>query len=93
MRVVLFIDFKMPTIVGILKFITRTNDTICCSEQENCSIYLSSNNKGKYDLHAHVSWACKKFYNLWACSLCNIKALAYNIAAKNLAFPTFHIKK
>ena len=29
------INFKMPTIVGILKFITRTNDNACHSEQEN----------------------------------------------------------
>ena len=27
----LVISFKMPTLVGILKFITRTNVIICCS--------------------------------------------------------------
>ena len=31
----LVINFKMPTIVGILKFITQTNDNACHSELEN----------------------------------------------------------
>ena len=33
MKFVLIIKFKMSTIVGILKFITRTNDIVCCYEQ------------------------------------------------------------
>ena len=34
------INFKMPRIVGILKFMTGTNDIVYCSEQENCLICL-----------------------------------------------------
>ena len=30
----------MPTIVGILEFITRTNDIVNGTEQENCLNYL-----------------------------------------------------
>ena len=35
MKFVTVIDFKMPTIVGILKFMTGTNNIIFCSYQEN----------------------------------------------------------
>ena len=29
------IHFKMPNFFGILRLITRTNDSVSCSEQEN----------------------------------------------------------
>ena len=35
MEYVLVINFKMPTIVGILKFMTRQMTFFCCSEQEH----------------------------------------------------------
>ena len=38
MNFVLVINSKMPTIVGILDFITRTDDIGYGSEQENCLV-------------------------------------------------------
>ena len=35
-------NFKIPTIVGILKFMTRKNAISCCYEQDNCLICLYS---------------------------------------------------
>ena len=37
MKFVMVINFKMPSIVGILKFITRIKDIIYSSEQEIAS--------------------------------------------------------
>ena len=44
MQFVLAINFKMPTLVGILKYMARTNDIVSCSEQENCldCLYIES---------------------------------------------------
>ena len=51
------IYFKMPTTVGILKLITRTNDTVCCFERDNCLIcwYFDGyeDNRLVYDLGAN----------------------------------------
>ena len=37
---VLVINFKVPTLIGILKFMTRKNDNACSSEQEHFPISL-----------------------------------------------------
>ena len=43
MYFVLVLNFKMPTIVGILQFMTKANYMVCCSKQENnlfCCVLL-----------------------------------------------------
>ena len=54
----------MPTIVGILKFVTWAKDIVNWTEQENCFSGLYCNIDEDYKLHAPLSWACKKFYNI-----------------------------
>ena len=41
MKFVLVINFKMPTFVGILNFMTRTNAMNCYFEQEIASFFCS----------------------------------------------------
>ena len=61
MKIVLVINFEMPTLVGILKFITRTNVIIYCCELENCLICLHFDIYEDNKFHDHLSWAWKKF--------------------------------
>ena len=49
----LVINFQMPTTAGILKFMTRTNDIVCCSVQENCQILFVM--MEDYKFHAHLN--------------------------------------
>ena len=61
----LLINVKMPTIVGILTFMSRENSILGVSETEKCWIswyfYIYEHLK----FHAQLSsWAWKKFYNL-----------------------------
>ena len=42
MKSVLVINFRMPTIVGILKSITKINDIVCDFKKDNCLICLIS---------------------------------------------------
>ena len=70
----LLINIKMPTIVGILIFISRKNFILSSALQEkslNCW-YLIFYKRNK--LHSQLSWAWKKFYNLGArvCQSCLI---------------------
>ena len=53
-KLVLVLNFKMPTIVGILKLRTSTNDTTCCSEQDNFFIYLYLALIEDYKIHNQV---------------------------------------
>ena len=53
MKFVLIINFTMPTIDGILKFISRTNDTVCGFEQENCLIDLNYDIYEANKFHTH----------------------------------------
>ena len=71
MAYVLVINSKMPTFVGILKLIIRTNDIDCCSVQENCliclhfAIYDVEHKKKVYnDLETWYTYVCpaKIFY-------------------------------
>ena len=63
------INVKMPTIVGILTFMTGKNSILGISEPKNSRIswYLSTYEHLKF--HAQLSWARKKFYNLGPCSM------------------------
>ena len=58
----------MPTIVGILTFISMINTTAERLKARNFFIwrYFSFNEQLKF--HAQLSWAWKKFYNLDASS-------------------------
>ena len=60
------INVKMPTIVGILTFISRKNSILCLSEPNKSqnSWYFYTYEHLKF--HAQLSWAWKKFHNLGA---------------------------
>ena len=63
-KFILLINVKMPTVVGILTFISRINDWLLGFTSE-ISIdfgYFSTYEQIKF--HAQLSWAWKKFYNL-----------------------------
>ena len=55
MILVLVINFKMPTIVSILKYMTRRNDNACSSEEEDFHIYLQFDTYEGFKLDAHMS--------------------------------------
>ena len=69
MKFFLLINIKMPTIVGILTFMSRKNSILSLSELEKCWIYWYFHTYEHLKFHAQVSWAWKKFYNLGARSL------------------------
>ena len=61
MKFVLVINFKMPTLVGILKLMARTNNIVCCSQLQNCLIFFFYNIYEDYKYHAHMVMHEKKF--------------------------------
>ena len=65
-KFILLINVKMPTIVGILRFISMINTTPERLKARNFFIcrYFSFYEQLKF--HAQLSWAWKKFYNLEA---------------------------
>ena len=64
-EIFLLINDKMPTIVGILTFMSRKNSILGLSESEESWIwYFYTYEHLKF--HAQLSWAWKKFYNLGA---------------------------
>ena len=65
MKLILLINVKMPTIVGILPFISRINGTSASSNLRKILIFQQLS---FYVLkfHAMLSWAWNKFYNLGA---------------------------
>ena len=67
MKFFLLINVKMPTVVGILTFISGENSILGLSEPNKCRIswYFYTYEHSKF--HAQLSWAWKKFYNLGAC--------------------------
>ena len=65
-KFILLINVKMPTIVGILTFISRINTT---SESFKARKIFISHHFTFYEqlkFHAQLIWASKKFYNLGA---------------------------
>ena len=64
MKFFLLINVKMPTIVGILTFMSRKNSLLHLSEPEErwISWYFYTYEHLKF--HAQLSWVWKKFYNL-----------------------------
>ena len=70
MKFFLLINVKMPTIVGILTFMSRKNSILHLSEPDKSWIswYFYAYEHLKF--HAQLSWAQKKFYNLGPRSWC-----------------------
>ena len=66
MNFFLLLNVKMPTIVGILTFVSRKNSILGLSESDKrwISWYFYTYENLKF--HAQLSWAWKKFYNLGA---------------------------
>ena len=59
MKILQLLNVKMPTIVGILTFMSRKNSILGLSEPNKSWISL-------YFYTYELSWAWKKFYNLGA---------------------------
>ena len=71
MKFILLINVKMPTIVGILTFISRINKTSDRSKARNLVIFQHFNFYKQWKLHAKMSCASKKFYNVRASPVCS----------------------
>ena len=66
MKFFLLINVKMPTIVGILTFMSRKNSILNLPEPEKGWISWYFHTYEHLKFHAQLSWAWKKFYNLEA---------------------------
>ena len=66
MKFFLLINVKMPTIVGILTFMSRKNSILGWSEPGKSWISRYFFTYEHLKFHAQLSWAWKKFYNLGA---------------------------
>ena len=66
MKFCLLINVRMPTIVGILTFMSRKNSILGLSEPKKGRISWYFNTYEHLDFHAQLSWAWKKFCNLGA---------------------------
>ena len=64
MKFFLLINVKMPTIVGILTFMSGKNSILGLSEPEKCWISWYFHTCEQLNFYAQLSWAWKKFYNL-----------------------------
>ena len=77
MKFFLLINVKMPTIVGILTFMSRKNSILSLSEPAKCWISWYFHTYEHLKFHAQLSWVWKKFYNLGAWQIsskfCNLK--------------------
>ena len=86
MKFILLINVKMPTIVGVLTFLSMINTTSERLKARNVFIcrYFSFYEQLKF--HAQLSWAWKKFYNLggqaWSFELLLTGAMSTNIMCK-----------
>ena len=65
-KFILLINVKMPTIVGILTFISMINTTSERLKARNFFICLYFSFYERLKFRAQLSWAWKKFYNLEA---------------------------
>ena len=65
-KFILLINVKMPTIVGILTFISLMNATSERLKARNFFIYRYFSFYEQLKFRAQLSWAWKKFYNLGA---------------------------
>ena len=64
----LLINVKMPTIIGILTFMSGKNSILGTSEPKKMPNFLIFYTYGHLKFHAQLSWAWKNFYNLRAWS-------------------------
>ena len=68
-KFILLINVKMPTIVGILTFISMINTTSERFKARNFFICRYFSKYEQLEFCAQLSWAWKKFYNLGARAL------------------------
>ena len=70
-KFILLINIKMPTIAGILTFISMINAIHERLKERNVFIYWYFSFYEQFKVRAHLSWARSKFYNLeaWSYSL------------------------
>ena len=66
MKFILLINVKMPTIVGILTFISRINTASESLKAREFSVFQHLSFYEQLKFYAQLSWAWKKFYNLGA---------------------------
>ena len=67
LKFILLINVKMPTIVGILTFMSKINYLFLSFESEFSTNFYYFNIHKQLKVHAQLSWARKKvFYNLGA---------------------------
>ena len=66
MKFFLLINVKMPTIVGILTFMSGKNSSLGLSEPERSQISWYFYTYEHLKFHAQLSWVGKKFYDLGA---------------------------
>ena len=69
-KFILLINVKMPTIVGILTFISRINDWLLWFKPEISIDFGYFSIHEQLTFHAQLSWERKKFYNIGARSMC-----------------------
>ena len=60
----MLINVQMPTIVGILTFISMLNATSESLKARQVGIFKQFSYYKQSKFHAHLSWAWKKFHNL-----------------------------
>ena len=79
-EIFLFINVKMPTIVGILTFMSGKNSIPDISETKKSHMSWYFYTYVHLKFHAQLSWVWKKFYNLGA-SLKNTGAVVQSIVS------------
>ena len=66
LKFILLINVKMPTIVGILTFMSMINATFESFKARNIFVFRYFSFCQQVKLRTRLSWAWKKFYNLGA---------------------------
>ena len=74
MKIFLLINVKMPTIEGILTFMSREKNILSFSEPKNADFSWYFYTYEHLKFHAQLRWAWKKSYNLglWIEELCKL---------------------
>ena len=83
---ILLINVKMPTIVSFLTFISRIKATTERLKARNFLTFQYVSYYEQLQFRAQLSWAWKKFYNLWAWWAKNIGPVSKTFWAWNCYF-------
>ena len=78
MKFILLINVKMPTIVGILTFISRISATSEYFKQKKKCYFSVFYSLGAVDMSCSAELSMKKVNNLWACILPDLQPGIYN---------------